>query len=87
MNITLTDGAAARLTELNAKNVRIYISNVSWCGVTLGVLPDIVRDNDKSLKVGDFNFLIEKSVEDAIGDNIKIDYISKGLRRGFKVYK
>lgn len=87
MKITLTDNAIKRLTELNARNVRVYVANISWCGVALGVLPDIVRDKDIIVEVGDFNFLIEKSIEDAIGEEIKIDYISKGLRKGFKVYK
>lgn len=87
MKITLTEDAIKRLTELNANNVRIYVANISWCGVTLGVLPDTIRDKDIVIEVEGFNFLIEKSIEDAIGNEIKVDYISKGLRRGFKVYR
>lgn len=87
MKIILTNEANARFNELNAINVRIYVSNISWCGVSLGVLPDIVRENDIVIRNGEFNFLIEKSIEEAIGEEIKIDYISKGLRRGFKVYR
>lgn len=87
MNIKLTENAKERFNELDANNVRIYIQSYSWCGVSLGVLPDIERDNDEKIAVDELTFLVEKGLLEIVKGDIKVDYTNSGLRRGFKVYQ
>lgn len=55
--------------------------------MSLGVLPDIERDNDEKIAVDDLTFLVEKGLLEIVKGDIKVDYTNSGLRRGFKVYQ
>ena len=87
MNITLTENARERFNELNANNVRLYIQSYSWCGVSLGVLPDIERENDEKIAIEELTFLVDKGLLEIIKGDIRVDFIKNGLKRGFKVYQ
>ena len=86
MKITLTKNAKIRFHELNPKYVRIYIVKFSWCGATLGVLPDELRDNDELIETEGIKFIINRDVLEVVERDVKIDFIPEGLRRGFKVF-
>lgn len=55
--------------------------------MSLGVLPDIERDNDEKIAVDELTFLVEKGLLEIVKGDIKVDFIKSGLRRGFKVYQ
>lgn len=89
MLIEVTDKAKMELkkvieTKKTDKPLRIYIASYGWGGPSFGLALDEPKEDDESLKVDDFNFVIENGLKDNYG-KFTVDYGDSWLRRGFTV--
>lgn len=91
MIINITDTAAEQLTnmlkeqEQPAKKIRIMITGVGWAGPRFGIALDEQKDDDKSFKKDDFEFILEPRLAN-YSDSLTIDYRDSFLSKGFKIY-
>lgn len=51
------------------------------------MFPDIERENDENIAIGQLTFLVEKGLLEIVKGEVKVDFIKSGLKRGFKVYQ
>lgn len=89
MNIKLSEKALEEIkkvasTREKMKALRIYIAAYGWGGPSFGLALDEPKENDLSVKVDEFDFVIEDNLKDVYG-GFDVDYNTGWLQKGFVV--
>lgn len=89
MIIDLTGAAKEELkkvieTKQSTKPLRIYIASYGWGGPTFGIALDEQKEEDLTIEVEEFKFVLDKELSDGFS-KFKVDYSDDWLKRGFSV--
>lgn len=86
MEITLTEKAKAKLSEMknNNKPIKLKLTGYSWRGVRLGIVSEKQKDIDKVYNVDDIDIIVSNDLDGYI-KGAEIDYLNSFFFRGFDI--
>ena len=70
--------------KLESNSIRVFLSGMGWGGPSFNLALDEQKDEDLVTNVEDFNFLVEKSLNDQFG-TFEIEYFNENGNTGIFV--